>query len=159
MTPNNKMNLPSGKTPLVTWILLVSVVLNLFLVGVVAGILPGFGRHHPPLGLMALASPHGDSLDGWIERHLEPADAAAFRDIYKGQSAALKDADLKVRDAVRGVTDAFEREPADQAALQDALKRVKDARAEVHKIVDQITEDAYKKLSPEGRRRLAELVH
>jgi len=52
---------PKRLVPIMAGTLFASVLLNLFLVGVMAGVMPGGGRHHffAPL---ALTSPHGEFL-------------------------------------------------------------------------------------------------
>ncbi len=149
---------PSSRTSLLAWTLLASVVLNLFLVGVLAGIVPG-GRHHSSFGPLQLAAPYGDSLGGWVERHLDPPDAAIFQEALQAKMDHLKQSHAHVHQAIKDVATIFEQDPADLPALQAALDRLTQAKTELNTTVGAIIQNVYSKLSPEGRRRLAELAH
>jgi uncharacterized membrane protein len=153
----NKGEKTGAKKPLLTGILLVSVILNLFLVGIVAGVVP-LGAKHKGFGPMVLATPHGAYMVEWMERYLPPADAALFQEAFQKQADALKQAHDQARDAVKDVASAFEQDPVDQEALQAAMDHLSKAKAEVNDAVALIVKDASSKLSPEGRRRLAELA-
>jgi uncharacterized membrane protein len=137
--------------------LFASVLLNLFLVGVMAGVMPGGGRHHffAPL---ALTSPHGEFLLEGMTRYLDPDDASALREVAKSDGAALKEAHENAREAAKAVAAIFEQEPADPQTLQIALDKLGTARGEVDNAMKKIVQDADAKLSPEGRHRLAEVA-
>src|SRR5271155_724354 len=60
----------------VAWALLISVLLNLFLVGVFLGVVPH--AKHKSFAPLALASAHGEYLAGWVTRYLDPKDADTF---------------------------------------------------------------------------------
>jgi uncharacterized membrane protein len=74
------------------------------------------------------------------------------------QADALKQAHAHVRQSIKDVAAAFEQDPPDQDALQAAIGRVKQAKAEVNDVVGTIIETVYMKLSPDGRRRLTEMT-
>ena len=82
MTMPNRFSTPRSKTSLLVGTLFVSVVLNLFLVGVMAG---GVGAKHKHFGPMALATPHGEYLVDGMTRYLDQPDAAAFREVVQAQ--------------------------------------------------------------------------
>ncbi|MGB9152162.1 MAG: periplasmic heavy metal sensor [Alphaproteobacteria bacterium] len=153
--PNNFLA-PHHKTSVLAGTLLVSVIMNLFLVGVVAGIVPGM--KHKFFGPMALAAPHGEYMVEGMTRYLDQPDAAAFRDSVQSQVSALKQAHERVRQATKDVAAVFEQDPPDPTALQTALDHLGEAKAEVNAAVGKIVQDADAKLSPEGRHRLAELT-
>jgi uncharacterized membrane protein len=136
-------------------VLSASVLLNLFLVGVLAG---GVGSRHKHFGPMALTAPHGEYMSAWIGRYLDPADATAFHDAVQGQAMALKQAHDHVQQATKDVATVFEQDPPDEAALQASLDRFGTAKAEVNASVERIVQDSFPRLSPEGRRRLGELT-
>jgi uncharacterized membrane protein len=136
--------------------LFISVLLNLFLVGAFLGVVPHV--KHKSFGPMALAAPHGEYLVGWMTRYLDPPDADAFRQAYTAQAGALKQAHSHMHQAVNDLATVFQQNPPDTVALQTALDRLARARGEVNDTVDKILQSAYTKLSPEGRRRLADLA-
>jgi uncharacterized membrane protein len=144
------------KTSLMTGLLLVSIIANLFLVGVVAS--SRCSTQHKFFGPMALATPHGEYMAEWMERYLDATDAAAFREAFEPQATPLKQAHEAVRLAVEEAAAAFEKDPADPDALHAALNRLAQAKGEVHEVIAKIMQDADTKLSPEGRRRLADLT-
>jgi uncharacterized membrane protein len=145
----------TSRVKLLAGMLCISVVLNLFLGGVLAG---GAGSRHKHFGPMALAASHGEYMSQWIGRFLEPTDAAAFGDAVQAQSTALKQAHDHVRQATKDVASVFEQDPPDAVSLQTALDRLGEAKDEVNASVKRIVQDAYLRLSPDGRRRLAELT-
>jgi len=154
--PNNSAGSKAGNS-LIMGIILVSVILNLFLVGLLAGIVPGLRHRH--FGPMALGGYHGESMGQSLALYLEPQDATVFRAIWEPQRQALKQAHQKMHQAMADIATAFEQEPPDPTALRTALDHLAEARAETNGIVGQIIEAADTKLSPEGRHRLAELMH
>ena len=151
----NRFFTPRSK--LLACTLLASAVLNLFLVGVVVGVVPG-AKRHASFAPMALTSPHGEYLVDGMTKYLAPSDAAALRDIVQLHADALKQAHSQVRLATKDVASVFEQDPPDQADLQPALTRMSEAKANVNAVVEKIVEEAYAKLSPDGRHRLSELT-
>src|ERR1700733_60488 len=147
-------DLPASRSKLapVAWALLVSALLNLFLVGAFLGVVPHV--KHKSFGPMALAAPHGEYLVGWMTRYLDPKDAEAFRAAVSTQAAALKQAHSHMHQAINDLADVFQQDPPDTVALQAALDRLARARGEVNDAVGKVLQTAYTKLSPEGRRRL-----
>jgi uncharacterized membrane protein len=154
MSPNNVIKPRGGFKP-AAWTLFISVLLNLFLAGAFLGVMPH--EKHRPFGPMGLAAPHGEYLAGWMERYLDPKDAVAFRDAFDAEADALKKAHDHVHDAINNLATVFEQDPPDAAALQAALDRMAQARAETNEVVGKILQSAYAKMSADGRRRLSDL--
>jgi uncharacterized membrane protein len=154
MLPNENRKIRPPKP--VAWALFFSALLNLFLVGAFLGVMPHV--KHKSFAPMALASSHGEYLVGWMTRYLDPSDVDAFRAAYAAQADALKQAHAHVHQATGNLASVFEQDPPDPAALQAALDRLAQARAEVNAAVGKALQTAYTKLSPEGRRRLADLT-
>lgn len=137
--------------------LFVSVLLNLFLVVVFACSFYGH-REERRFTPLSLGRQHGEMMEERLTRYLNPADAAAFHEAMQPQVDMLKTAHDHVHDAMKEVADAYEEEPADPAALQAALDRVKQAKGEVADVVNKIIVDSSAKLSTDGRHRLAEMT-
>ncbi len=135
--------------------LAVSVFLNLFLVGTLAGSSPPVRPRHFPL--MALTSRHGVFLADGMARYLGDADAAAFREITQSKKAAMIRAQKRMRMATANLADTFEQDLGGQEALKKALDSWSMAKVEVESIAKEIVTEGYAKLSPDGRHRLAEL--
>src|SRR5580698_9835277 len=79
VTMSNKFPGQSRGGSLVIGGLVVSVILNLFFIGVFAGVIPHVreGKH---LALLALSSPYNAMKSKALTRSLTPADAAVFGD-------------------------------------------------------------------------------
>lgn len=153
---NNAVARNFNSSPMVTWALLVSVTLNLFLTGALASVM--CADRHKPFGPMALAAPHGEYTVDWMARHLDQQDAGVFREAFQAHAEALKRDHARLHQAMTDVATAFEQDPQDAAALQSALDRLNQAKVDVDGEVGKIAQDSYGKLSPDGRRRLAELA-
>lgn len=155
MTMQSNLTTKKTKLALLTGVMLISVVLNLFLVGVLAGGLPI--SKHKCFRPLALSSPHGEFMVGWISRYLEPDDASIFRQVTQIEATKLKEAHEKVHVAILNVSTVFEKEKPDPVALNAALDDLNHAKSEVNNVVAEIIQNTYSKLSVEGRHRLAEL--
>jgi len=156
MTPASEYPRAHFRFTLIAWTLFISVVLNFFLAGAFLGLVPHM--KHKSFGPMVMAAPHGEYLVERMAHYLDPADASAFRASFKSQAAALKQAHEHVRQAINDLASAFQQDPQDATALQTALDRLTQAKGEVNDVVGKILQDAYTKISPEGRRRLADLT-
>jgi uncharacterized membrane protein len=156
MTPPNESAAARSRFTPVAWTLFVSVLLNLFLVGAFLGLVPHV--KHRTFGPMVLAAPHGEYLVDWMLRYLNPHDADTFREAFKSQTDALKQAHDHVHQATSELATVFQQDPPDPTALQAALDHLAQARGEVSNAIGKILQAAYIKLSPEGRRRLADLA-
>jgi uncharacterized membrane protein len=147
---------PRSKTSPLIWLFLVSIVANLFFVGVLAsGVLRG--SHHGHFGPMALATHHGEDMVDWMVRYLDKDDAKAFREAVQSHSDELKQAYDQVHQAIAGVSTAYQQDPPDPAALQAAIDHLSEAKSLLNEVVGKILQDSYAKLSPAGRHRLAKL--
>ena len=152
----NSIATPTAIPALFVWIMLASVVLNLFLVGVVASGLPS--AKHKSFTPAALAAPHSEYMVDWMVRYLDPRDAGLFRDVFQAHVAELKAAHEHVKEATKAEARAFEQDPLDPAALEQAVAEVKQAKTEANKAADKIVLESAAKLSADGRHRLAELT-
>jgi uncharacterized membrane protein len=152
MAHNNKIYRPLIGT------LLASMVLNLFLAGALLGIESNVHHTSTTFAPMALASPHGEYLVGWLSRYLDPRDADTFRDAFKTQADALTAAHAHVRQATQTVAAVFGQDTPDPQALQNALGDLNRAKNEAKEAAGKILQAAYVKLSPDGRRRLADMT-
>ena len=155
MTYLNNFKPGQTKSTLLAWSLFVSVLLNLFLVGAFLGAAPAM--KHKPFGPIALGGPHGEYMVEWMAHYLDPRDADTFRSTFAPQADALKLAHEHMHQALGDVSAVFQQSPPDRDALQKALDRLSQAQTETHNVTDQILQDAYTKLSPDARHRLADL--
>jgi uncharacterized membrane protein len=156
MTIPNDFSPKARQSSPMLWALVVSIVLNLFLVGVLASnacVL--LARKH--FALMGLATTHSEQIMDRMIETLDSADAAAFREIVQPQADALKQAHEQVQKAVKAVAAAYAQDPPNSVTLQSAIQTWGQARADLNNVVGKILQDSYGKLSPEGRHRLAEL--
>lgn len=153
MTMPNKV---ASRTSAVKWVLLVSVIVNLFLGGALAGGIPGM-HSHKHFALMALATPHSKQMIKRMTHDLGPTDATAFHEVIEPQDAALKQAREQVYESIKAVAAIYEQDPPDPEALRTAIDHLSQSRAALGDVVGTILEDSYTKLSPDGRHRLAEL--
>jgi len=118
---------------------IVSAILNVFLIGFLAG-RQAFG----PGGCGARSFGRGAHHRGEFQKYVSPEDRAQLR-------AQLGE----VRKAREDVRAALEREPYDRAQLEAALSELRRHSADVQLDMHRILLDGASKLSPEQRRRLA----
>jgi uncharacterized membrane protein len=129
------------------WLLIASLALNLFFVGIGAAL------------LIRQPAPPDRSTAARIERlaaTLPAADAAKLRDKFQAHRAAVETARQgydAARDAIR---DALRREPFDVAAMLAAMTRARAARQTFDQELQTLLANAAAEMSPEGRARLAE---
>jgi uncharacterized membrane protein len=157
MKTTNKFSGLGVKTPLVMWFFSVSVVANLFLIGVLAGVVPGLAPHKH-FALMGLATSHSKQMIKQMMGSLEPADAAAFQETIQPQADALKQAHDEVHQAVKNVATIYQQDTPDPSALEAAIAHLSQARTALDDVVGKILLDSYAKLSSDGRHRLTELT-
>jgi uncharacterized membrane protein len=157
------MKLPSeismgrSRAPLLALTLFASVLLNLFLAGALVGGCQGV-VHHKSIGPMILTAPHSEYMIEWMTRYLDAHDADAFRAAFDAEAEDLKQAHDQVRQATNDVATLFTQTTPDPGALQAAMTRLRDGKARIQVSVEKILQSAYGKLSPAGRRRLADLT-
>ncbi len=130
--------------------LAVSVLLNLFMVGWEASHL--FHRGPPP-------GP-SEMIQGLVDRlaaRLDPADAAILRASYAARHAELPTQDRdQLRVLMGRIRAALTADPFDPAALDAALRDGEERRAAFDRVVRAIAVDAASRMSPAGRRTVAE---
>ena len=144
--------------------LMASVGLNLFLVGVMVPHLLG---GHPPHGDRMLAGPEG--LDGpggpggplfamrRMADELPEADAKILKEHFGAGLEQFADRAKSFRNRIDRVRDLVRADPFDPAALRAELESAADDRKGTEKAQIDAIIDILGKLSPEGRRRLAEM--
>lgn len=131
------------------WVLLTSLLVNFFMLGlVVAPML----RPHPPFPPFG---PHGGFVDN-LTRDLPPADAAILRDLYAKEEPILTAGHKGTGDAMQEVAEALRKPEVDPNELQRALADVTAAHGKVEEAMSDLINQAAMKLSPEGRRAFAE---
>lgn len=126
------------------WLLIASLALNVFL-GAAMGTHFFRGPKHPP-------RPGTIILD--MAEALPEADARILRQAYEARRSELED-DTPRRnfDEIRRAMSA---EPFDPAAFLRVTSEFHARQHRVHQVTDEILADALPRLSPEGRKRLAE---
>lgn len=138
------------------WLLVASLVLNVFLIGgIAAGLVvrhgpPFFGHDRPRL--MGLPSPH--KIRAALPDSADPAIDAAF-------AAHRQDMRVRIRALVEArhqVAAAMRAEPFDRAALDSALATLRDREAEVASGAQSAIAELAAGLDPDSRSRLAELI-
>jgi uncharacterized membrane protein len=131
------------------WLLLGSLALNLFFVGIALA--------------MAVRAPAAPSWDRnvfvRVERiaaSLPMADGDVLRRQIKASTDAIEDAQSKYRAAQNGIHGVLRQEPFDSAALQAAMAKTRAARQNFDQSIHGIFLDAAAQMSPAGRRALAD---
>jgi uncharacterized membrane protein len=131
------------------WWLILSLAINLLLIGVVGvWVARPFFRGPPP-------PPEFGRMVERMSHRLDAPDAAALRaayDAHRGQIEKLTD---NVRDARRNVRRALEAEPFDADRLKSNMDAVRAARSAIEEEIQNVMRDGAAKMSREGRRRLA----
>lgn len=139
------------------WLLVGSLVLNVFLIGgIAAGLVvrhgPPFFGHDRPARLIGMPSPHKirDALPANAQNVIDGVFEAHRRDMHSriGQ----------LREARRAVAAAMRAEPFDPAGLDAALAGLRAREAEVASAAHGAIAELAATLDPESRARLAELV-
>ena len=125
--------------------LLVSVGINL----VVAGFVVGRGLA-PPERRMGRLVEH-------IAAKLPDADQPILRQAFRAEEAAMRARSAELREARRAVRAVLRAEPFDPAALEAALERQRREMDAMMGSIHATVRDIAPRLSPEGRKRLAEI--
>lgn len=130
------------------WLLLGSLALNLFFVGIAVA--------------MAIRAPPPSSWDRnvfvRVERiagTLPPADADLLRGTINRDRQALETAQADYRAAQRQIREALRHEPFAAEAMRAAMTKTRTARQNFDQILQGIFADAAAKMSPAGRQALA----
>lgn len=131
------------------WLLLGSLALNLFFVGVAVA--------------MAIRAPEPSVWDRdvfvRVERlaaTLPPADAALLRGGIDADRKAIEAAQMQYRSAQSDIRAVLRQEPFDAAAMRAAMSKTRAARQNFDQNLQGVFADAAAKMSPAGRRALAD---
>jgi len=130
------------------WLLLGSLALNLFFVGVAVA--------------MAIRAPQPSYWDPNIFVRVErlaatlpPADAAILRGQINQNHAAIEDTQAKYHSARQHIHDVLRQEPFDVEAMRAATAQTRGARLAFDQTVQGVFADIAAKISPSGRQALA----
>jgi uncharacterized membrane protein len=131
--------------------LFVSLALNIFVAGWVAG--HGIGRPGGP-GMMS----EGGIRLGMqrVLRVLPPDDRKLMEGLFEARRSAIRGAFEALREAREAVGDTLRAEPFDQAAFERAYAEMRRRSAEIQESIHDVIMAAAPRLSPTGRRELAE---
>ena len=131
------------------WLLLVSLALNLFFVGVVVAI-----------AIRAPSTPARERdffvrIDR-LAATLPPADADLLRGGIKTSRAVIEDAQTKYRTAQDGIRDTLRQDPFDPAAMQAAMAKSRAARQNFDQVVQGVFASTAAQMSSAGRHAVAD---
>lgn len=148
----SSIQMPVARTS--RWLLLVSLALNLFFVGVAGALV---ARNY--LSAPTPSAPVDRSVAARIDRlaaTLPPADGEKLRNEFRARSATVE----PVRDAYRHAQDAaraiLRTEPFDAGALRAAMAQTRAARQVLDEAVNGVVAAAAAQMSPAGRAKLAD---
>ena len=131
------------------WLLLGSLALNLFFIGIAVA-----------MAIRAPAAPTWDrNVFVRVERlaaTLPPADADQLRGQINAQRQALDDAQAQYRAAQNEIRASFRAEPFSAETMRAAMTKTRAARQTFDQILQGVFADAAPKMSPEGRRAVAD---
>ncbi len=138
------------------WLLVASLVLNVFLIGAFAAGLaarhgPFFG-HDRPSRMMAMPTLHK------IREALPESAQPVVEGIFDAHRQDMRRRIGELRETRRAVAAAIRAEPFDPAALGAALAELREREADVASAAHEAVAELAAKLDPEARDRLAELV-
>lgn len=131
------------------WLLLVSLALNLFFVGVAVA-----------MAVRAPASSYWDrDVFVRVERlaaTLPPADADLVRSAMNANHAAIAEAQIKYHDAREHIHTVLRQEAFDPAALRAAMAETRAARQAYDQVIHGVFATTATRMSPAGRQALAD---
>jgi uncharacterized membrane protein len=131
------------------WILLASLVVNLFLVGVVAA--------YHMRGAAAIGEAPGSQLR--IERLAETlpkADAERLDVLFRARAAELGEFNAAIRQAQERQRDALRAAPFDPKAVGSAMEMTRFNHDAAKRVVHEVIIRAAEQMSPDGRAKLAD---
>lgn len=150
--PESRLIRPSGVARLLPVLLLVSLAVNLLLIGAFLGRWAAPGG--PPPG------PGGGPMVGHmieeVGRELSPPDRAILEDAYRAHAKAIDEDWEGHRAAFDAVRQAMRADPFDRAALERAMNAVAEKDAAERAAFAQTLLDASSRMSADGRRRIAD---
>lgn len=151
-----------NRNRLIQTALLASVGLNLFLLGTQVPRWLAPAPPHPPH--MMVDGPDGPPGFGGpmivLRRKMDdlpPADAAILRDHFEGDMEKFVERAKMFRDRIDRLRDLMQADPFDAAALRTELEKAAAERQALERGQTDTVIAVLEKLSPEGRRRLAEM--
>jgi len=133
--------------PTSRWLLLGSLALNLFLIGLVVALI----TREPPA---SDRSPAG-RIEG-LASSLPAADGAKLRASFTANRASVEGARKKYEEGRDGIRLVLRREPFDNAALRAAMAESRAARQEFDSALQAVIAQAAGEMSPAGRAALAD---
>lgn len=101
--------------------------------------------------------PHAEYMVDWMAQHLKKEDGEVLREVFAAQDATLKQIRADMRAASDNATRLFEAESNDKTAFKAAMEQLVAVKARLHQTLALTWQQAYNKLSPEGRRRIIEI--
>jgi uncharacterized membrane protein len=91
-----------------------------------------------------------------IAANLPASDAAIMRSEFRAEAAQLAAAETEVRLAQEAVRERMRAQPFDAAAVRAAMAQISLAREHFYHLVHEVVADATAKMSPAGRKTLAD---
>ncbi|MCC7253736.1 periplasmic heavy metal sensor [Hyphomicrobium sp.] len=144
---------PAGTSRRVKYALIASLALNLLVLGIVAGSMLGFGKHHPRFG----GHPRGEDfgLMG-LTRTLPEERRKEIRKQLRDDRVKLRPLVEDIRTERREAADKLDAEPFDRAALESAISAVTGKEQAMRQEAVSIFLGHVERLSADERRTLAE---
>jgi uncharacterized membrane protein len=136
------------KKPL-NWVLLASLVVNLFLVGVVAA-------YHMRGGVATGEAPGSQLRIERIAETLPKADAERLDVLFRARASELSEFTSAIRQAQERQRDGFRAQPYDPKAVNAAMEATRYNHDAAKRVVHEVIMRAAEQMSPEGRAKLAE---
>jgi uncharacterized membrane protein len=131
-------------------LLLVSVALNLLLIGAFAGRWTMMPPHPPPPGPGMMRHMIDEMGQG-----MSDADRAVLERVYQAHAGNVQDQWDQHRAAFDAIRHAIAAQPFDRAALEQALDAAGQQDDQQRKALEQMLLEAASQLSPDGRQRMA----
>ncbi|MBV8168394.1 MAG: periplasmic heavy metal sensor [Alphaproteobacteria bacterium] len=130
------------------WVLLVSLVVNLFLVGVVAAYHTSGGMAGPAMGSQLRIER--------IAETLPKADAERLDVLFRARAAELGEFTAAIRQSQVRQRDAFRATPFDPKPAAAAMEATRYNHDAAKRVIHEVILRAAEQMSPEGRAKLAE---
>jgi len=131
------------------WILLASLLVNFFLLGLLVA--PVFLHLHMPPPFM----PPPNGIIEHLTRGLSPSDAAIVQNVFQKNESAFDESRKNMDSAMQNMLAVLQQPQLDPNELQKALQNISTARSKLDEaMANSITQTATR-LSPDGRRNIA----
>lgn len=144
----------NNRLRLVSLLLFASLVVNLFLGGLMAGRWLDH-RPHGPRQEHERGERRG-SAPGWMQRALGPDAAPVLEEIWQSRSSDIEPIRRELDRSRAAVSDALAAEPFDPLAYAAALENMQQLRSRLYPIVNDVMTEVISRLTPEQRRRVVE---